>query len=235
MVALFGNTFPFLLIAFGMLFAPSALGAIVGGTLPIFTAVLAHYFIPSDTITPKKIAGIVFGIIGLLWIFLPAAAGQNKGELMGIALNALANFCYAIGIIYTKKQVKDSIDPQVLVTGQLLLGCILTLPFCLSMDHFWPSNLLHIQVRTLVSVMLLGLLGTTIAFLLFHFILRRTSASFLSYIGLLIPIAGTLIGKLLCHEALHSYTLFGFVWILVGLFTMTYQKQIASSKTPLSN
>src|SRR5262245_32893079 len=57
-LAFFSSTFPSCLFCHAEKTIESALAAILNGSTPVFTAMLAHLFIPSDKLTPQKIIGI---------------------------------------------------------------------------------------------------------------------------------------------------------------------------------
>ncbi|MDD9874982.1 MAG: DMT family transporter, partial [Gammaproteobacteria bacterium] len=65
-VGFMGNTLPFILIGWGETRIDSSLAAIMMGVMPITTFVLAHYFVPDEPMTARKVFGICLGFGGLL-------------------------------------------------------------------------------------------------------------------------------------------------------------------------
>ena len=69
---------------------------------PFFTLFLAHYFIPGDRITKRKILGILIGFTGVAFVFLEkkgVSADFQIGDLMILA----AAFIWSCNAVYTKR------------------------------------------------------------------------------------------------------------------------------------
>ena len=67
-----GMTIPFYLIARGYnAGVDSGLLAILIGVTPLFTVVLAHFFVRSEPLTPLKSLGFLVGFLGVCVLFLP--------------------------------------------------------------------------------------------------------------------------------------------------------------------
>jgi len=66
---------------------PGSVGAIVIGSGPLFIAIVAHFFVPGDTMNLKKAGIILFGFSGIILVSL----GRNEGidhavRLVGILI-----------------------------------------------------------------------------------------------------------------------------------------------------
>ena len=59
-VGIVGNVIPFALIAWGEIFVDSGLAAILMGTMPVATALLAHAFTTDEKLTPRRISGVFY-------------------------------------------------------------------------------------------------------------------------------------------------------------------------------
>ncbi|MEZ4516024.1 MAG: DMT family transporter [Chloroflexota bacterium] len=70
-VALTHNALPFVLFGWGEQYIDSALASILNGTTPLFTIVMAHFFVEGDRLTPAKVIGVLVGFAGLLLLTLP--------------------------------------------------------------------------------------------------------------------------------------------------------------------
>src|SRR6185295_13603898 len=71
-VALVQNAIPFVLFGWGEQYIDSSLAAILNGTTPLFTLMLAHFFTSDDRLTPTKTVGSLIGFGGLLVLIGPA-------------------------------------------------------------------------------------------------------------------------------------------------------------------
>lgn len=106
-----------------MKFVPGALGAMIIGSSPLFIAVVAHFSIHNDKMTPIKTASIIIGIIGIAIITLGRAKVEikNELELLGIGLLFMNNlFSGFSNVMVSKYQTGRS--PLVLSSTSLFIG-----------------------------------------------------------------------------------------------------------------
>ncbi|MBI3211215.1 MAG: DMT family transporter, partial [Simkania negevensis] len=175
----------FLLISYGEKKISSGLTGIINGSVPIFTAVLAHHFLPNDKISLGKTLGISSGMIGLLVIFAPTIFGEQLGSALGMGMVVIASIFYAMGMIYMKKHLQN-LPPLIGPTGQLFFTSLVLLPATLILHISSPMSLPSWQV--VGSIIGLGFLGTFLAFILYYKILQIASATELSYSALIFPV-----------------------------------------------
>ena len=77
-------------------------GTLMVNLQPFFLLVLAHWFIPGDRITKKKILGLIMGAAGMVLVFSGkkgVASDVQIGDLM-VLTNA---FLWAVNTVYTKR------------------------------------------------------------------------------------------------------------------------------------
>ena len=91
-LALFLNVLPYILISWGEQYVDSGLAAILIGTDPLFTMVIAHFFIVDDRLTPTKILGVVVGFGGLGLLAAPQFMDGISATFGGITAVSLAAF-----------------------------------------------------------------------------------------------------------------------------------------------
>src|SRR5262249_31609120 len=128
------SVFPFCLFCYAEQYIESALAAILNGTTPMFTGILAQIFIPSDQLNKQKIIGILLSAGGLLVLFSPNIAEGLSGTALGISAGATAAFSYAVSHVYAKKFVMGQ-RAFVAPTAQLIASAILIIPFALWYDQ----------------------------------------------------------------------------------------------------
>src|SRR5262245_10686721 len=67
------------LIFWGEQYVSSGLAALLQATIPVFGLVIAHFYLPTERMTPAKIAGVVLGVCGVGVVFsnqLSVAGGK---------------------------------------------------------------------------------------------------------------------------------------------------------------
>src|ERR1043166_3667937 len=62
---------------------PSGLAAVLQSTFPAFGLVIAHFYLPEEPITPKKVAGVLLGFIGIAVIFSHQLSIAGQSALLG--------------------------------------------------------------------------------------------------------------------------------------------------------
>ena len=210
----FASAFPFCLFPTAVKYIPSSIAGILNATTPIFTCLLAHY-VASEPITHRKFLGILGGLAGVLFIYLPKIQNQNLGDEFGILLAIVAALSYAIGMVYAKRHLKD-IPFLVAPTWQLIFAMIYLIPACLIFDqsfHLAPPT--H---QAVLATLGLGIISTALSFALYYTILREAGASYLSMSTLLFPIVAIILGYVFLDEQLSWQTFMGAGLILSGLF-----------------
>lgn len=210
----FASAFPFCLFPTAVEYIPSSLAGILNATTPIFTCILAHY-VASEPINRRKFLGILGGLAGVLFIYLPKLNHQNIGGELGILLAIVASISYAIGMVYAKRNLKD-IPFLVAPTWQLIFASIYLIPASLIFDQSF-----QLQVPTLsatLATLALGVISTALSFTIYYTVLREAGASYLSMSTLLFPIVAIILGYLFLNEQLSWQTFVGTGLILSGLF-----------------
>jgi len=69
----------------------------------------------------------------------------------------------------------------------------------------------------LVSWIVLAVLGTVMAYVIYFTIIERTSATFVTMVTYIIPVNGLMLGALVLHESLDATMLGSLVLILLGV------------------
>lgn len=201
---------PFTLIAWGETHIDSGVAAIAQASVPIFVAVLAIKFNPSQRSSGMKLVGILVGLlgVGVLAGVHPEGGGWAVAGTLAVVL---ASVSYAAGGLYGQHALGRASGP-VLATASMLYGGLLLLPFALFQlpDHApgW---------KPLASLLGLAVLGTAVAQLLLFRILRLYGAARLSLVTYLIPAFALLYGSLILDEPLRPSMLVGLGLILGGV------------------
>lgn len=128
------SSLPFYLNSYAEVFIPSSLAAITNASAPIFTAVLAHYTFDCERLSMRKIIGLALGAFGICVVFLPPLLLSSDHNEFGIVVILLASACYGVGIVYTKKYLKE-LPSLVIPCWQTLAGALWIIPFSLLFDH----------------------------------------------------------------------------------------------------
>lgn len=124
----------YILFYLGLDLVPGALGAVIVGSQPLVTAVVAAMMNEGDRLTRRKIVTIVFGISGVILISAGRQAFKlgDAAEIIGVFMILGANIATATSNVMVSLKSKG-INPFVLSSSSLFIGGViiylLSLPF----------------------------------------------------------------------------------------------------------
>lgn len=124
----------YIFLYLGMDLIPGALGAVIVGSQPLITAVVAAMMHESEKLTRRKIITIILGITGVVLISVGRQAFKlgTITEVAGVGMILIANIGTATSNVMVSLKSKG-INPYVLISTSLLIGGVIiyliSLPF----------------------------------------------------------------------------------------------------------
>jgi drug/metabolite transporter (DMT)-like permease len=124
----------YILFYHGLNLVPGALGAVIVGSQPLVTAVVAAMMHDADKLTRKKVITIIFGISGVILISAGRQALKigDLVELVGVLMILIANISTAVSNVMVALK-SNGLNPLILSSTSLfvsgLLLFLLSLPF----------------------------------------------------------------------------------------------------------
>lgn len=222
MMAFLSSIFPFALFCYAEQTIESALAAILNGSTPLFTAILAHSFVPSDKITFPKALGIGLGAGGLLVLFAPNILQGLVGSTLGMVAGTAAAISYSVSHVYGKKFTTGQL-PYVAPAAQFIISSLLLWPFAIYYEGFF--NLPVPSLTAMGGVLGLALLGTVAAFIIYYKLLDHCGPTAISMVACFFPVGGMLLGFIFLGE---TFTSLGFVGAGMILFGMLIVNEVIS-------
>jgi drug/metabolite transporter (DMT)-like permease len=215
---------PFTLISAAEVNITASLAAILNSTTVFFTAIIASLWL-GDPLTGRKLLGIVAGISGV-----GILVGWDPQPLNGIVLLSVfavlgASLAYGISGVYAKKTF-SGLPPASMAVGQLSMAAVVMLPVtALRPPVEAPS--------ALATFCLLGLalLSTSVAYLLFFYLLENAGPTSTSSVTLIVPVFGLLLSVLFLDEPVGVGTLVGLLTVLVSVALVTGARLPSKSKS----
>jgi drug/metabolite transporter (DMT)-like permease len=195
LVALFNNVLPFSLIVIGQTTIPSGLASILNATTPLFT-VMVMAAAGEEKLILRRVAGVIVGLIGVM-ILRGGALGFESGQGPGILLCLAAALSYGISALVARRSLADS-PPLATATFQLM-GSSLMMAFVAAVFER-PWQLPLPGVVTWLAVLGLAALSTALAYIVFFQVLRRSGATNVMLVTLLVPVTAILLGALVLGE-----------------------------------
>jgi len=211
-VALFYNSIPFSLFAFGEQHASSIVAAIGNATAALWTVVFAMALLPDERATRTRVTGVLIGFLGVL-VLLGPWHGLGGPSLLGTLLCLGPGVCYGLAFAYTRRHLSGRPEPVTsLAAGQVLLA---TLQLAL-VTPFFSSAPSHISLKVWGCILALGALGTGLAYVLSYDIIGRAGATTASLVTYVVPLFATFFGVVLLSEGLTWNEPVGALVIIAG-------------------
>src|SRR5215213_10204720 len=217
-MAVVNSAVPFTLLAWAETRIESGLAAILQAAAPLFTALISLRF-ADERVAGSRLAGVVLGFVGVA--LLLGAPGGTADVLAALAVVATAA-CYAAAGVFAERRLRDP-HPLVVGAGSMAIAAVLTAPFGLAT---LPGHLPG--WKETASVLVLGTIGTGVAYMLFFAILRGAGASRSILVTYLVPSAAVLYGVTLLGEELQTTAVAGLALILGGVALGARRRRVAS-------
>jgi len=207
LVGLFNVAVPFWLLTWSETRIGSGLAAIIQAAAPIFVALLALRFVPSERVTGWRLVGLLVGFAG---VGLLVGVQQGGDVLAALAVVGTA-LCYAGSILYAGRRLKG-VQPMVIGLGTLFIATLLMAPAGISQA---PSSLPSAEI--ILAVLILGVVCSAIAYLLYFGIMAGAGASRAILVTYLVPAMAVFYGAVFLSEPVTTSSIVGLVLILAGV------------------
>ena len=182
---------------------------------PFFVLFLAHYFIPGDRITKRKILGIIMGFTGIVFVFLEQENVTTDFQI-GDLIVLLVSFIWSCSAVYTKRII-ENFEPFHLALYPMVFG----LPFFYIEAFLWDSTLIgDLNPRVLGALLYQGLVTASFGFVAWNSLLQRYSAVSLHSFIFIMPIAGVFLGGLLLGEPITYNIIIALLFIVAGILVI---------------
>ncbi len=207
-----GSVLPLSLIAWGQLRINSGLAAILIGTVPLVTVVLAHFATHDDRLSWRKFAGVILGLGGLLVLIGPAAL-SGLGDSLWRQIAVFAGACSFALTILLARAVRE-VSPAVSSAVVLGFAGFVASGLGLAVEQSWR---LTPTTTSLLAVLAVGILSTGAGNFAFYRLSRTAPPSFVSLNNYLIPAVALMWGALLLDEPFTLQTAGALALILGGV------------------
>lgn len=209
-----GNFIPAYLFCIAETQIDSSLAGILNSLTPLFTIIVGVLFFKVNT-SWVKIIGMVIGFIGLSFL-LASGRDVSLHNLSFAALVLLATLFYGINVNIVGRYMQNmgSLNIASIAFAFLIIPSLAVLYF----TGYFSNNFSDpIVIKSLLASSLLGIVGTSIATILFYFLVKRAGILFGSLVTYGIPIVAVAWG-LLDGELLNGLQVGCLAIILLGVY-----------------
>jgi drug/metabolite transporter (DMT)-like permease len=206
--ALLQATIPLVLFTAGQRYIAAGLAGILMASQPVWAAIITA--IVDRTFHPRQFAGVLMGLCGVALLFLRDIRLSGTSGLAGGLLLAAAAF-FAAGALWTERVIPE-VPPLATATAAMTISAIALAPFAAMTTWHIP------HLSTVVWLVILGVVTTGGALVLFYALVRRIGAVRANIAAYLAPGFAVAYGAVFLGERVSLKALAGLVFILTGSY-----------------
>jgi drug/metabolite transporter (DMT)-like permease len=193
-------------------FISSGLAAVLFSTMPLMTALLSRFWARTETLTPRKVGGILVGVVGTVILFWPDERVGTQ-QALGMAATLFAAMCASINLVTIKQYGRGS-DPHVLNVLGMGTGAVLLLT---TSAIFESWAVVEWTIPNVSAMVYLAVFGSVAAFWAYYELIKLVDATVVSLSALIIPIVALLLGRIALGETVGPTAVAGIATILIGV------------------
>jgi drug/metabolite transporter (DMT)-like permease len=217
--AFFCNALPFAMFSVGQQTIDSGVAGVLNATTPLWSLLVGVAIGTERGLRPVRLIGLLLGFTGVVLIFAPWQLTGPVG--WGALAIVTAAASYAVGFAYMGRHLVGKGIPTISLSAAQLVAATgmtaLTLP---------AGGLTSIEIdpKTLMVVVILGVVATGVTFHLTYRIIAAEGATNAATVGYLLPVVSVALGAIVLDEGLSLRIVAGMLVVLVGV-GLTRRKQ----------
>jgi drug/metabolite transporter (DMT)-like permease len=212
-----GSAIPAFLFTAAQTKISSSLAGAINGLTPLFALLVAVVFV-GVKFNKLKVYGVIVGLLGAFFLIV----GQELNfDIKYTSLAGLAAVCYGINVNIIKQKLNDY-PPRLVAALPLAIISIIGVGVMLYLgfDVSWNQEQ---DVKSLVAIVLLAVVGTSLSLVMFNRLIQQTNTVFATSVTYLIPIVALFWG-FLANETISTNQMIGLGFILIAIWLIRKDK-----------
>jgi drug/metabolite transporter (DMT)-like permease len=186
--------------------------SVLFGLSPLITSLGAMVWLKEEKFTAGKLAGMLFGLLGLALVFR-GSFSLGAGASLGLIVLFAAVVSQSLGLVWLKR-IGDDSPPLAMTLGTLIVALPLFFAAWWWADGHLPEVL---PERAMAATVYLGVFGSVLGFALYYYLIKHMEAGRIALITLVTPVVALLLGHGLNNEVVLPQVWLGASSILLGL------------------
>ncbi len=196
---------------------PSSLISVIFGLAPFFVMGINALVFGQREVTAGQVLAVGVAFIGLTVLLNSEDSGDHFSYL-GLLLILLAVTFYALSTLLVKAHAME-MHVLNLLSGSLMMATPLYLmTWLLGGGHLPVAP----SLKAILAVLYLALIGSVFAYISYFYLLKRLSATVVSFIPMITPAIALILGITLNGEHLSRQMLAGMMMIMLGIWIYQY-------------
>lgn len=213
-VGALGSALPFYLIPLAEEEISSQLAGILNGAMPLWAAIIAHVALVEERLDRVGAIGLVLGFIGLGIVIGPGVFDLKDASTQGALMMLAAALSYATSAVWVRRRLRGT-DSTLLAGNQTWLAFVYLTPWVFVGG---APDLTALSADVVWAAIVLGVLATGVAYLIFYWLLATLHATQASLVTYLVPAAAVFWGWAILDESVGLGVWPGLALILVGMY-----------------
>ncbi len=220
--SVFNLTIPYVLFTFAYDEASVGFVALFAALIPMATGTFAHFMLPDEPLSVKKLAALFVAFAGVAFLLLSGDSGLSDGGrpllAAGLALAGVGSIGYAAAFA---KRNAGSYHPLMITGLQFGLASMWLLVAMFAVEGV-PNDL---TANGWYLILVMAVAATFMPFLIYFWLLEKISATDASLIGYIVPLIALVGGLILLDEQLQSGIIVGGGLVFAGLVLADQQSR----------
>lgn len=227
-MGLTNTALPFVLISWGQTSIDSGVASILNSTTPLFTLIIAHFFLEDERMNIPRAVGLVVGFIGIVLLFgRDITGGGFRSGLLGQAAVLAAAVSYAGSSVFARRTFREV---PLLVQAAVPLFVADAFIWLGAFRFESPLALPQLPI-TWLSLAWLGLLGSCLAYLLYFYLLTHVGSTRTVLVTYMFPVIGIGLGVIFLDEALDLQLVLGAILVVAGIGVVNWTPRTKQTAT----
>ncbi|GAA3581761.1 EamA family transporter [Snuella lapsa] len=203
------------LFVWALRYVDSGFAALEASTQPIMILVLMRLF-DGKKIKTRSIIGVLCGILGIYLLVSQRGFTSNENSIIGICMIFICVISWSCASIFVSKA---TLPKNFFINAgyQMITGGIILFISSMVVGEQWLSPVVWSQ-PTLISMVLLIIFGSIVAFTAFNYLLRNVSPEKVSTNAYVNPIIALLLGWSILDEHISLQSIIAAIVLLTGVY-----------------
>lgn len=204
---------------FGLEYASSSEAGIMIASAPVFTLILASFFLGEKSTTLQKLS-VIISVIGVVYITLMKSSSFEINNFKGIVFLLLSALCFSGYSVIARVLTKDFSSTELsfmMITISFVVFNLIALVKNITNETLHVFFTPLTTPSFLISIIYLGVLSSLVTSLLTNYILSKIEASKMSVFSNLGTVISIIAGVVFLNEKIFYYHIIGSIFIVGGV------------------
>lgn len=221
-IAFFGTAIPGTLYFYAAPKLPAGVLAITVALVPMLTYALS-WMLRIDRFGWLRFTGILMGFIAIIVLIAPDTSLPDPSMAVWLTLPLVASVFYALENVYVDIYIPQNSDMAGLLTAGLLIAAVVLAPVSYLQGTFYSLNLPVDDVDLAILAMMVV---SSVAYVMFLYVVKMAGAVFASMSGYLITLSGVFWGMFFFAERHSLWVWAALALMLIGMLLVTPRRSV---------